>query len=206
MKTINSLVLAIIVISISSCGTTSNFSNKRYLNLDRSHKSNGITPENTTTEIKTIIEDEKNELATLETTDLFIDQINSEEQIIPQNQQEQKAFQPTETKESNEINESNEIIINQEIETYVSKLSMTTSENSVNLAPQKIKTLKDTIRKAQGPKKPKSNSKQKSAGAVLAGVIIILGLFLIFIRIMMNLVEKAVDQAIDDTVNAFFPN
>jgi hypothetical protein len=76
----------------------------------------------------------------------------------------------------------------------------------VRLAPQKIKKSKAALRKAQGPKKPKSNPKQKSAGAVLAGVIIILGLFLIFIRIMMNLVGKAVDQAIDDTVNAFFPN
>lgn len=200
MKTINSLVLAIIVISICSCGTTSNFSNKRYLNLDKSHKSNGITPENTTSDIKTIIEDEKNELAVLETTDLIADQIGSEAQTFLQNQQEQKAFQLTETTESKEL------IVDQEIETNPSKLSMTTSENSVKLTPQKIKTSKDTLRKAQGPKKPKSNSKQKSAGAVLAGVIIILGLFLIFIRILMNLVEKAVDQAIDDTVNAFFPN
>lgn len=174
--------------------------------MDKSHKSNGITLENTTSEIKTIIEDEKNELAVLETTDLFVDQIGSEAQTIPQNQQQQKAFQLTETKKSNEINESNEIIINQEIETNASKLSMTTSENSVKLAPQKIKKSKATLRRAKDPKKPKSNSKQKSAGAVLAGVVIILGLFLIFIRIMMNLVGKAVDQAIDDTVNAFFPN
>ncbi len=200
MKTINNLVLAIIVISISSCGTTSNFSNKRYLNLDKSHKSNGITPENTTSEIKTIIEDEKNELATVETTDLIADQIGSEKQTIPQNQQVQKAFQLPET------NESKELMVDQEIETNNSKLSMTTSENSVKLTPQKIKKSKAAFRKAQGPKKPKSNPKQKSAGAVLAGVIIILGLFLIFIRIMMNLVGKAVDQAIDDTVNAFFPN
>lgn len=203
MKTINSLVLAIIVISISSCGTTSNFSNKRYLNLDKSHKSNGITPENTTSDITTILVDEKNELATLETTDLIVDQIGAEEQTIPQNQPEQKAFQLTETTETTEINE---IIIDQESETHASKLSMTTHENSVNLVAQKIKKSKAAFRKAKGPKKPKSNSKQKSAGAVLAGVIIILGLFLIFMRIMMNLVGKAVDQAIDDTVNAFFPN
>jgi hypothetical protein len=102
MKTINSLVLAIIVISISSCGTTSNFSNKRYLNLDKSYKSKDITPENTTSDIKTIIEDEKNELAVVETTDLIADQIGSEAQTFPQNQQEQKAFQLTETNESNE--------------------------------------------------------------------------------------------------------
>lgn len=200
MKTINSLVLAIIVISISSCGTTSNFSNKRYLNLDKSYKSKDITPENTTSDIKTIIEDEKNELAVVETTDLIADQIGSEAQTFPQNQQEQKAFQLTET------NESNKLMVNQEIETNTSKVSMTTHENTVKLAAQKIKKSKAALRKAQGPKKPKSNPKQKSAGAVLAGVIIILGLFLIFIRIMMNLVGKAVDQAIDDTVNAFFPN
>lgn len=168
--------------------------------MDKSHKSNGITPENTTSEIKTIIEDEKNELATVETTDLIADQIGSEKQTIPQNQQVQKAFQLPET------NESKELMVDQEIETNNSKLSMTTSENSVKLTPQKIKKSKAAFRKAQGPKKPKSNPKQKSAGAVLAGVIIILGLFLIFIRIMMNLVGKAVDQAIDDTVNAFFPN
>ena len=199
MKTINNIVLAIIVISISSCGTTSNFSNKRYLNLDESHKSNDITPENNTSEIKTIIDDEKNELAILETTDLIADQIGSEEQIIPQNQHEQKAVQLTETTESKEL------MVDQEIETIDSKLSMTTSENSVNLAPQKIKKSKAALRIAQGPKKPKSNPKQKSAGAVLAGVFIILGLFLIFMRIMMNLGKKAAEQAIDDTVNAFFP-
>lgn len=200
MKTINSLVLAIIVISISSCGTTSNFSNKRYLILDKSHKSKDITPENTTSDIKTIIDDEKNELAVAETTDLIADQIGAEAQTTPQNQQEQKAFQLTET------NESKELKVAQEIETNDSKLSMTTSENSIRLALQKIKKSKAALRHAKDPKKPKSNSKQKSAGAVLAGVIIILGLFLIFMRIMMTLVVKAVDQTIDDTVNAFFPN
>jgi hypothetical protein len=199
MKTIKIISIAIIVISISSCGTTSNFANKRYLNLDKSHKSKDITPENTS-EIKTIIEDEKIEMATVETTDLIVDQISSEAQIIPQNQHEQKAFQLPET------NESEELMVVQEIETNASKLSMTTSENSVKLAPQKLKKSTAALRQAKGPKKPKSNSKQKSAGAVLAGVIIILGLFLIFIRIMMNLLGKAVDQAIDDTVNAFFPN
>lgn len=168
--------------------------------MDKSHKSKDITPENATSDIKTIIDDEKNELAVLETTDLIADQIGSEAQTIPQIQQEQKAFQLPETSASKEL------IIDQEIETNASKLSMTTSENSIKLAPQKIKKSKAAFRKAKGPKKPKSNSKQKSAGAVLAGVIIILGLFLIFMRIMMTLVVKAVDQTIDDTVNAFFPN
>lgn len=168
--------------------------------MDKSHKSKDITPENTTSDIKTIIEDEKNELAVLETTDLFVVQIGAEAQTFPQIQQEQKAFQLPETSASKEL------IIDQEIETHDSKLSMTTPENTVKLAPQKIKKLKAALRQAKGPKKPKSNPKQKSAGAVLAGVIIILGLFLIFIRIMMNLAKKAVDQAIDDTVNAFFPN
>lgn len=200
MKTINNLVLAIIVISISSCGTTSNFSNKRYLNLDKYHKSNDLTPVNTISDIKTIIDDEKNELAGLETADLIVDQIESEEQTIPQNQQEQKAFQLTET------NKSKELMVDQEIETHDSKLSMTTPENSVKLTPQKIKKSKAALRQVQGTKKTKSNPKQKSAGAVLAGVIIILGLFIIFIRIMMNLVEKAVDRAIDDTINFFLPD
>ncbi len=168
--------------------------------MDKYHKSNDLTPVNTISDIKTIIDDEKNELAGLETADLIVDQIESEEQTIPQNQQEQKAFQLTET------NKSKELMVDQEIETHDSKLSMTTPENSVKLTPQKIKKSKAALRQVQGTKKTKSNPKQKSAGAVLAGVIIILGLFIIFIRIMMNLVEKAVDRAIDDTINFFLPD
>jgi hypothetical protein len=122
MKTINSLVLAIIVISISSCGTTSNFSNKRYLNLDKSYKSKDITPENTTSDIKTIIEDEKNELAVVETTDLIADQIGSEAQTFPQNQQEQKAVQLPETNESNRVEGRIK-----KLKQTTSKVSMTTS-------------------------------------------------------------------------------
>lgn len=156
MKTINSLVLAIIVISISSCGTTSNFSNKKYLNLDKSHKSKDITPENTTSDIKTIIDDEKNELAVVETTDLIADQIGTEEQTIPQIQQEQKAFQLTETTESKEL------IIDQEIETNDSKLSMTTSENSIKLAPQKIKNQKPPFEKLRIQKNRKVIQNKKA--------------------------------------------
>jgi hypothetical protein len=92
MKTINSLVLAIIVISISSCGTTSNFSNKRYLNLDKSYKSKDITPENTTSDIKTIIEDEKNELAVVETTDLMPIKLVQKHKLSPKFNKSKKQF------------------------------------------------------------------------------------------------------------------
>lgn len=167
--------------------------------MDKTNKSKELNPEQTVSEITVFPDHSKNELAALQTTNLTINESSSNEQSIPQNQLEQKDLQPAETIEAKEV------VNVQEIETQNSIFSNSTTETSVKLAPQKIKKSKAALRQAKGPKKPKSNSKQKSAGAVLAGVIIILGLFIIIGKLLMNLGTKAANQAVNETVDALNP-